>query len=456
MELRSARTTSRLVARSRTLRGVAVVLALSIDVGLTAEVPPARSAPANATVASAAASLRGEVETLRRRFRLESREGLSALRDFSLTVLRDGLKDDDPYERCYAASALAEYGDWSGAKVLDVGVASSDPGLRRAAIEGLGQIGRGEALRILRRIYAGSDSFGQLLVLEGLRGGASAEALDLMTEAVQHSDGSLRLQAAENLGLLGDPRAIPAVRGLLAREDARIFERVTAAQALLRLGDPSGVPLLLTALDGAPGTGRAAAVLALGYAKEQRFVPVLQKLLHDPEIDVTIAAAAALSRYGRKDGLPRLRQALADDDSFTRRHVAMLLEHVEYGVAHEVVLAALEVDDLGVRLAAARVVGVAGDATDIAALTKLMRNDEDPMVRADVAWALGRMPSHEVIEPLIELLQQGVPTVRYTAADGLARTTNRLIGTGNDGRKREGLVATPAGSQRKAARRNVS
>src|SRR5262249_14938719 len=162
-------------------------------------------------------------------------------------------------------------------------------------------------------------SFGQLLVLQGLRGGG-AESFDLQIKALGDADGGLRMQAVENLGLLGDARAIPAVRAILVRENLQMFERVKAAHALLRLGDRSGVPWRLTALESPRGTGRSAATLALGYAKEERFVPVLTKLLRDPEIDVTIAAATALSRYGRKDGLPLLQQALADQDDFTRRH----------------------------------------------------------------------------------------------------------------------------------------
>lgn len=440
----------------RTLCGTAAVLALSAGVPLADRVSSAGGVPGGETVARPVVdrNVREAVAALRARFRLDTPEGLAALREFSLGVLRGGLKDEDPYERCYAASALAEQGDWSGAGVLETGIASSDPALRRAAIEGLGEIGHGEALRILRRIYAESDSFGQLLVLQGLRSAGSGEALDLLIEAVRHADGSLRLQAVENLGLLGDARAIPAVRGVLAREEARMFERVTAAHALLRLGDHSGVSLLLTALDGAPGTGRAAATLALGYAKEERLIPVLTKLLKDPEIDVTIAAAAALSRYRKTEGLPRLRQALEDDDAFTRRHVAMLLEHVEYGVAREVVLAGLEAGDVEVRLAAVHMVGVARDEKNIGALTKLMHAEADSMVRADVAWAFGRMSIRKVIDPLIELVQEEAPTVRYTAADGLARTANRLIGAGNEGRLKGRLTAAFAQHQRKA-RRNV-
>jgi HEAT repeat protein len=263
------------------------------------------------------------------------------------------------------------------------------------------------------------------------------------------------MQAVENLGLLGDARAIPVVRPLLARKDLQVFERVKAAHALLRLGDRSGVPLLLAALQGAPGSARAAAALALGYAKEERFIPVLRKLLQDSEIDVTIAAAAALSRYGNKDGLAQLEHALVDSDTFTRRHGAMLLEHVEYRVAHGVVLAGLGAGDVDVRLAAAHVVGVAGDAKDIGALTHVMHSDEDPLVRAGVAWALGHMSSGKVIDPLVELVQEQEPAVRHTAADGLARTVSKLIGPPKEGRPNERLAAS-AQPQTRGSRRNVS
>jgi len=402
-------------------------------------------------------SVRTAVGDLRRRFPFGSRESLAALRELSLGVLRQGLKDEDPYERCYAASALAGHGDWTGSGVLESGAASSDPGVRRAAIEGLGEIGSGQALRMLRRIYGQSDAFGQLLVLQGLRGASSAEALDLLAEALRHADGSLRLQAVENLGLLGDRRAVPEVRALLAREDVRMFERVAAAHALLRLGDRSGVPLLLEAIRGAHASGtRPAATLALGYAKDEALVGVLGPLLKDPEIDVTIAAAAALSRYGNKDGLPQLRHALGDADGFTRRHAAFLLEHVDYGVAHDVVLAALEADDVGVRLAAAHAIGVAGGAADVAALTRLIHAEDDPLVRADVAWALGRVSSKSVIDPLVELVQEEAPAVRYTAADGLARAADRLIGGANQGKRGRYPAATSERNQEKAARRSVS
>ena len=51
----------------------------------------------------------------------------------------------------------------------------------------------------------------------------------------------------------------------------------------------------------------------------------------------------------------------------------------------------------------------------------------DPIVRADVAWALGRIGRPKCIEPLLDMIAQPEPAVRYTAADALARTTSRLL-----------------------------
>jgi len=78
------------------------------------------------------------------------------------------------------------------------------------------------------------------------------------------------------------------------------------------------------------------------------------------------------------------------------------------------------------------------------------------MVPADVEWALGRMPSREVIDPLVELVEEEAPTVRYTAADGLTRTANRLIAAGKESRREGGLAPLSARQPRKAARSNVS
>jgi HEAT repeat protein len=66
------------------------------------------------------------------------------------------------------------------------------------------------------------------------------------------------------------------------------------------------------------------------------------------------------------------------------------------------------------------------------------------------------MSSQRVIEPLIELVQEEEPTVRYTAADALARTAGQLIGAGKQDRRGGEVTAESMQHERKAARRSLS
>jgi len=51
----------------------------------------------------------------------------------------------------------------------------------------------------------------------------------------------------------------------------------------------------------------------------------------------------------------------------------------------------------------------------------------DPLMRAQIAWSLGRISQPSAIVTLIELVQEQDPAVRYTAADALDRTAQRLV-----------------------------
>ncbi len=57
----------------------------------------------------------------------------------------------------------------------------------------------------------------------------------------------------------------------------------------------------------------------------------------------------------------------------------------------------------------------------------LLRNNKDPITRADIAWSLGRIGSSNGISTLLALVQESNPAVRYTAADGLDHIAMHLL-----------------------------
>jgi HEAT repeat protein len=51
----------------------------------------------------------------------------------------------------------------------------------------------------------------------------------------------------------------------------------------------------------------------------------------------------------------------------------------------------------------------------------------NPIARAEVAWALGRIGTAGSVSPLIAMVSEPDHAVRYTAADALDRTAMRLL-----------------------------
>jgi HEAT repeats len=80
-----------------------------------------------------------------------------------------------------------------------------------------------------------------------------------------------------------------------------------------------------------------------------------------------------------------------------------------------------------------RAIGLSGGADEVGLLVRLADQAADPIARAEVAWALGRIGSRGSVAPLIAMVSELDHTVRYTAADALDRTAIRLLQGGSAG-----------------------
>ncbi|MCS6963800.1 MAG: HEAT repeat domain-containing protein, partial [Thermoflexus sp.] len=140
----------------------------------------------------------------------------------------------------------------------------------------------------------------------------------------QDEDTMVRQAAAEALGELGDPQALPVLFRAQNDDDPRVRE--AAAEALGKLCNPRAVPMLLQALqeDDDPGVRRAAAE-ALGELGDPQAVPSLLQALQDVDPGMRRAAAEALGKLGDPQALPPLLQALQDEDPMVRQAAARAL-----------------------------------------------------------------------------------------------------------------------------------
>ncbi len=361
-------------------------------------------------------------------YRVESPASLRALHEFSIVTLRHGLSEQDPFEQLYAAGALGVNGDAVGAMMLEDGFDSPDPSLRMASADGLADIGDAKAVAVLKRLfYRTSNGAVRRLALDGLSQIKDCAVTGPLLEAAQGSDPATRMEAAQALGRLGCKGAVPQLLALFSSEHDPLV-RTVIGHALLLLGDNSTVPRLRIALEHSPDRDvRALAALALGDAHDRAMVKPLQRALANRDPEVKMAVAAALTHYSQRDGLEILKAAIASHEYLVRHWLGELLEHIDFAVGRDLLTAALDSPYPELQLDATKAIGLLGGEAEVTILMRQFRRAHDPIARAEVAWALGRIARPNCVEPLIDMIAQPEPAVRYTAADALARTTSRLL-----------------------------
>jgi HEAT repeat protein len=229
----------------------------------------------------------------------------------------------------------------------------------------VGALPEAEALRLLNRILRARSTEERFLrrdlflAAELAAESGHAEAMwdrlePHLRQALKDEEWWVRRAAAEALGKIGDPQAIPAL--LEARKDGDSGVRRAAAWALWNIGGPQAVPVQLKSLKDENGDVRQVAAFALGSIGDLETVPVQLKSLKDENGDVRQVAAFALGSIGDQQAVPALMEALKDRDE-------------------------------DVREAAAWALGSIGDPQALPALMDAIK-DRDRYVRALAAWAL--------------------------------------------------------------------
>jgi HEAT repeat protein len=365
--------------------------------------------------------------------RFDKPAGLRALRDFSLIVLRRGLKEPSLYDQCFAASALAAGGENQGLRLLvDTFDKNPDLSLKMAVADGLGEDGNRRAVEILGQLYSEAKPFERRIIVEGLSSARDPSAATVLIEATHASDEMVRLGALKALGELGNRSAIPRLRQVVASKKHDAFDRVMASRSLILLGDKSVVPYLSSVLfdHSQDERARAVAAVALGFAKDPAALPLLKQALTDQKLDVRIGAAAALTHYGDPAGAEYLESSLVNSDDISRLEISQLFKTLDQASGRPVILAGLRSKYMNVKLAAIKALATPGSERNAEVLIGLLRETKDSTVRAQIAWALGHIGSPGSIQVLLVMVSDPKPVVRYTAAASLNLIATHLLAAG--------------------------
>jgi len=152
------------------------------------------------------------------------------------------------------------------------------------------------------------------------------EITDRARASLAGDDDVAARNAADVLGALEHPAAIPALAGAIGRMDRGAEVRAAAARALGRIGHPDGIPALARALEDPDASVRARAIDAWHRIRGQIDAAPIAPLVSDPDATVRRLATAVVGDLRAAAARVALEQRLASDpDAAVRRNAAWAL-----------------------------------------------------------------------------------------------------------------------------------
>jgi succinate dehydrogenase/fumarate reductase flavoprotein subunit/HEAT repeat protein len=243
-------------------------------------------------------------------------------------ALATALSDTDGEVRAVAAASLREL-----AETLAPEPALGEPLVR--ALDRSDPVVRATALDLLRALRLGDPGTftGALgdpdtsVRIEAVRGLVSLDAAEALSPAAGDPSREVRVAVAKALGTL---RAAPRAGGAHDRltEDPDALVRGAALAALAETGCPAPLAArAVAALSDPAWQVRAGAATALSAAASDAAVPVLAKVLADPNADVRKAAVLALTRHTAttEDARTALATVTSDTDADVRAYATRAL-----------------------------------------------------------------------------------------------------------------------------------
>lgn len=282
----------------------------------------------------------------------------------------------------------------------------------------------------------------------------TADAVKPLMEIFQTHTGPIQGHVAEAFGLIGEPKCIPAIVPLLKSSDDKV--RVQTASALGRVPHPGCLKALIESLNDPNPEVKKRCAMALGEIGDKRAASALSKLLKDPQTELKITAAESLGRIGDEQAVPYLIEMCGDEDEAVILKALGALRKIKNPTSIEPLTKLLHHESSRVRQQATDVLGQVGDAVVAEQLEQMLRNDRSEDVRAAAAKALGEIRDpgsvdrlidalhdaftvkcraivalgeigeESALAPLLAMLKDPAPEIRYHATQALAQMEHDL------------------------------
>lgn len=221
-----------------------------------------------------------------------------------------------------------------------------------------------------------------------------------LIKVLENDDILQRQSAADYLVRIGEPAVEPLIEAL-HNKDEEIQQ--LAINLLGKIGDSRAVEALIAKLRYGDYETREAALNALLKIEDPQILEALIIALKDKRSSIRKTAADALGRFGDPQAVEPLIEALRDDDQLVREAAINALIKIEDPQIFEVLVIALEDENNSIRKTAAYGLGRIGDPKAVEPIINARIDSFPSDISGSFVEALG-MIGEPAVEPLIALL----------------------------------------------------
>ncbi len=252
------------------------------------------------------------------------------LRPKAIEQIIASARSSDPFLRANAIEAAQTLPD-RVRPLTQLGLTDQHPAVRFAALMTLGKVKLNDLANAARPLLEDENPSVRAAAIYALRRTGARVDLTPLSAMLASQDPALRGNAAMVVGLLGDPGAIPMLKETAqvpipranAAQDAII--RLQVAEAIVTLGDASMLDAIRAGAYSQFDEVRVLAVTLMGQLGDRRFEKAVGTMLENPPVELQLAAAGALARFGHADGLPVIEVAAGSQIDAVRAQAAMTL-----------------------------------------------------------------------------------------------------------------------------------
>lgn len=328
---------------------------------------------------------------------------LADVRLRAIEQILDASRSEDPFMRANALEACQPMPD-RALPLAQIGVQDASPVVRFAALVTIGRLKLDTLGPVAAQYLRDPD--------ESVRAAAYFAAYQCGQEVnptrlarlLRSEDPGVRGNVAMLLGMMGDRSAVPMLLDIpasypmhLASAGEQAVVHAQIAEAAVRLGDMQQLDALRASMFSEFDDVRVMTVLMIGEIEDRRMEAALEPLLHQPPMELQLAAARALAMMGNSNGLSLLLEGAEMDERAVRERTKQIIEQARKRKQRVDPSAAELLDDPAVR-------------TRVAAL-----------IRSQSAFGLGLFDDIEAAQALVALLDDDDPAVRLAAAAAVIR-----------------------------------